>query len=379
MFSRLIFLLKRVLAKIVPLPAKFQTMTEGGVRDDARRIGFSMCRESIGGVWASIREGEFQIKHLSGGLTNYLYLCSVPDSVQVPDNQPRIVLLRVYGDIASKFVVENSVIFALMSEKGLGPKLYGMNQQARVEEYIPTDCLRTSDLSNPTLSRQIAQKLAQFHTLDMPLCKEPRFISDMVDKWLIDVDESLKRNRNPKDAQFVQKFKSYNLSKEWEVLRETLASVHSPVVFSHNDLQEGNILYFKDGPDPSKRLTVIDWEYCSYNYRGNDFGNHFCEWTYDYHIDTYPYYKETPENYPTREQQYEFFRAYLQESGREIREEVLSDMYMEANTFALLSHYFWGLWSILQNDMSNIQFGFMDYAESRFQGYFRQKESLTLL
>ena len=73
----------------------------------------------------------------SGGLTNYLYLCSVPESVQVPDNQPRIVLLRVYGDIASKFVVENSVIFALMSEKGLGPKLYGMNQQARVEEYIP--------------------------------------------------------------------------------------------------------------------------------------------------------------------------------------------------------------------------------------------------
>ena len=64
MFSRLIFLLKRVLAKIVPLPAKFQTMTEGGVPDDARRIGFSMCRESIGGVWASIREDEFQIKHL---------------------------------------------------------------------------------------------------------------------------------------------------------------------------------------------------------------------------------------------------------------------------------------------------------------------------
>ena len=47
-----------------------------------------------------------------------------------------------------------------------------------------TDCLRTSDLSNPTLSRQIAQKLAQFHTLDMPLCKEPRFITDMVDKYV---------------------------------------------------------------------------------------------------------------------------------------------------------------------------------------------------
>ena len=77
------------------------------------------------------------VNDFSGGLTNYLYLCSLPDNVQAPDNQPRIVLLRVYGDIASKFVVENSVIFALMSEKRLGPKLYGMNVQARLEEYIP--------------------------------------------------------------------------------------------------------------------------------------------------------------------------------------------------------------------------------------------------
>lgn len=379
MLNRLLIIVKRVIAKIVPLPVNIQTMTEGKVPDDARRIGFNMCRDSIGGIWANIQEKEFQIKPLSGGLTNYLYLCSLPDNVEVADNQPRIVLLRVYGDIASKFVVENSVIFALMSEKRLGPKLYGMNVQARLEEYIPTDCLRTSDLSNPTLSRQIAQKLAQFHTLDMPLCKEPRFISDMVDKWIIDVTESLKSNRNPNDAQHVQRFKSYNLGKEWEILRGTLAKLHSPVVFSHNDLQEGNILYFKDCADPTKRLTVIDWEYCSYNYRGNDFGNHFCEWTYDYHIDTSPYYKETPENYPTRQQQYDFFRAYLQESGSDITEEVLSDMYTEANTYALLSHFFWGLWSVLQNDMSNIQFGFMDYAESRFQGYFRQKESLTSL
>lgn len=379
MLNRLILVVKRVIAKIVPLPVKNLVMSGNDVPDDARTIGFNMCRDSIGGVWANIHEHEFQIKPLSGGLTNYLYLCSLPEGIDVPDNQPRTVLLRVYGDIASKFVVENSVIFALMSEKKLGPKLYGMNVQARLEEYIPTDCLRTSDLSNPTLSRQIAQRLAQFHRLDMPLCKEPRFITDMVDKWIIDVTESLNRNRQPKDVSLVQKFKSYNLQKEWEVLKKILSQLHSPVVFSHNDLQEGNILYFKDCADPDKRLTVIDWEYCSYNYRGNDFGNHFCEWTYDYHVNTFPYYKETPENYPAREQQYEFFKAYLQEMGETITEEKLSDMYEEANTYALLSHFFWGLWSVLQNDMSNIQFAFMDYAEARFQGYFRQKDTLSLL
>lgn len=37
--------------------------------------------------------------------------------------------------------------------------------------------------------------------------------------------------------------------------------------------------------------------------RGFDFGNHFCEWMYDYTYDKWPFYKATPENYPTREQQ----------------------------------------------------------------------------
>lgn len=75
----------------------------------------------------------------SGGLTNYLYICSLPSGVRVPDNIPERVLLRVYGDIArsSTFTVQNSVIFALMSEKQLGPKLHGMNPEARIEELVP--------------------------------------------------------------------------------------------------------------------------------------------------------------------------------------------------------------------------------------------------
>lgn len=81
----------------------------------------------------------FYIVYFSGGLTNYLYICSLPPDVSVPDNQPRSVLFRVYGDIATctSFLVQNSVIFAIMSEKKLGPKLYGMNPKARLEELVP--------------------------------------------------------------------------------------------------------------------------------------------------------------------------------------------------------------------------------------------------
>lgn len=57
--------------------------------------------------------------------------------------------------------------------------------------------------------------------------------------------------------------------------------------------------------------------------------------------------------------QEEFFRAYLQALDMEITDARLQQMYLEANTFVLASHFLWGLWSVLQNEMSNIQFGFL--------------------
>jgi len=53
---------------------------------------------------------------------------------------PRRVLLRIYGEIIHKhpeMVLTDSVIFALLAEKGMGPKLYGVFTTGRVEEYVP--------------------------------------------------------------------------------------------------------------------------------------------------------------------------------------------------------------------------------------------------
>ena len=61
-------------------------------------------------------------------------------------------------------------------------------------------------------------------------------------------------------------------------------------------------------PPPPQKIFWIS-ACCKIYYvhcRGNDFGNHFCEWTYDYHVNTFPYFKETPENYPSKEQQVKY-------------------------------------------------------------------------
>lgn len=85
--------------------------------------------------------------------------------------------------------------------------------------------------------------------------------------------------------------------------RKFLLRVGSPVVFSHNDLQEGNILIRPDHPLMEEKLVLIDFEYCSYNYRGFDLANHFCEWSFNYNINTYPNFIHEPADFPTIEEQ----------------------------------------------------------------------------
>ena len=101
--------------------------------------------------------------------------------------------------------------------------------------------------------------------------------------------------------------------------------MNSPVVFCHIDLQGGNILHRESNatyidhvplPDEliplNKRLIVIDYEYCSYNFRAYDIANHFAEWEYDYAVEEPPCYTSKPEKYPTKEAQYRFISSYVE-------------------------------------------------------------------
>lgn len=65
-------------------------------------------------------------------------------------------------------------------------------------------------------------------------------------------------------------------------------------------MQEGNILLREDSAEP--KLVLIDFEYCSYNYRGFELANHFIEWVYDYTYERHPNFVINKENQPTREQ-----------------------------------------------------------------------------
>lgn len=104
-----------------------------------------------------------------------------------------------------------------------------------------------------------------------------------------------------------------------------------------------------------RMFSKIDFEYCSYNYRGFDIANHLLEWTYDYTEPSAPYYRDMPEKYPSEDQRLAFIQNYLTETGSSQCPQALL---AEIRTYSLASHLFWGLWSIVNAGASQITFGY---------------------
>ena len=80
----------------------------------------------------------------SGGLTNDLYICCLPDNYHIAITEKRKVVLRIYGPLYNELgtrslgcLISDSVVFALLSEWNVGPKLFGIFPEGRLEELLP--------------------------------------------------------------------------------------------------------------------------------------------------------------------------------------------------------------------------------------------------
>jgi ethanolamine kinase len=140
------------------------------------------------------------------------------------------------------------------------------------------------------------------------------------------------------------------LRNEFNELFAVLEATKSPLVFCHNDLLLGNVVYTEERGS----VTFIDYEYSEVNFQGFDIGNHFAEFPgigdsgIDYSL------------YPSPEYQRAWIRVYLEEFKQTpVTEAEVEKMYKDANKFALSSHFLWALWSLIQAEHSTIDFDFV--------------------
>jgi len=85
----------------------------------------------------------FSFFSFSGGLSNELFICRLPDNYQIGNAEKRKVVLRIYGPLYDELVtsvaalISDSVVFALLSEWNVGPKLFAIFPEGRLEELLP--------------------------------------------------------------------------------------------------------------------------------------------------------------------------------------------------------------------------------------------------
>ncbi|XP_048659116.1 choline/ethanolamine kinase isoform X5 [Marmota marmota marmota] len=353
---------------------------------DAERRAYQWCREYLGGAWRRVRPEElrvFPVRWERRSQQPALPLLAPGPPAQRWRGAPGGAATAVWGHPAGCRLLgprKRDVCHSCRAVAG-SPALWSLSRgpagTVPPSSWVQSRPLKTRELREPVLSAAIATKMARFHGMEMPFTKEPHWLFGTMERYLKQIQDL-----PPTGLLNMNLLEMYSLKDEMGNLRKLLDSTPSPVVFCHNDIQEGNILLLSE-PENADSLMLVDFEYSSYNYRGFDIGNHFCEWVYDYTHEEWPFYKARPTDYPTRGQQLHFIRHYLAEVkkgetlSQEEQKKLEEDLLVEVSRYALASHFFWGLWSILQASMSTIEFGYLEYAQSRFQFYFQQKGQLT--
>ncbi|RHZ22248.1 hypothetical protein DYB37_002978 [Aphanomyces astaci] len=325
-------------------------------RSDVSKVLGSLLPE-----WTDVPAADVVLTHLSGAMTNIIFTC------EKSSDPTQKVFLRVYGHGTEAFFSrqeEIRVFKELCQHSDLGIGLVGEFQNGRFERMIEGRTCTAEDIRRPELSEMIAAKMAVFHTTQVDMDRKPRILASI---------SKLFKDAQAAYATTHRQFPDVDaMAADIAALEALLATVDSPVVFCHNDLQYGNIMLStstgqdKDGED----AVLIDFEYSHYNPRGYDIGNHFTEWCYNYHGDA-PHLGDFAK-YPTAADQRRFCRAYLSSQSAtcdDVADAHVDQLRHEANVYANATHLFWALWGFIQATQSTIDFDYFGYATCRWHAF----------
>ncbi|XP_069970597.1 ethanolamine kinase 1 [Penaeus vannamei] len=329
--------------------------TKEGLREGATEIAKS--------VRADWDHDKLQFKVYTDGITNQLI------GVWYDDREKQI-LVRVYGNKTEMFIDRDAERrnIEVLHKAGCGPELLATFSNGVSYEFTKGNPLSEVDVLLEPIWKDITRELAKLHHIKegdgkpMLFSKLRHFLSLLPDTM----------NDATQQQRLVDKgYTKSKLEEETNLLEDHLGSLGCPVVFSHNDILLGNVIWDKS----AKKASFIDYEYGASNYQPYDIANHFNEFVGMENIDY--------NRYPNEEFQRNWIRSYLSYYQSVLPEKVeesqISRWYVWVNKFALASHVFWGVWALLQACHSAIDFDFFGYALIRLDEYTKRKEEFLAL
>lgn len=296
-----------------------------------------------------------------GGITNEIFKVSLVDR----PSEDFTVLVRKFGAegvISAAARARETSIFAQLAAAGLGPRLRGVFANGRVEQWLPARPISLDEMRDDDVQRGVAESMARLHSFcpaEVSESEKCTSLWDSIAEWL-KIGRTLNLSYRDCDIEAIKR--------EVDYLRNflTLDAPRSPLVFAHCDLLASNILVSTDG---QRRISLIDFEYSSFCYRGFDIGNFFCEamgGTSDGLLHS--------SKYPSVRTQLLFCRAYLSVAEENVSEVAVNTLRTEANVYGLVSHLFWASWGIAQSGTSTVDFPYLLFSRSRMAQYFATKD-----
>ncbi len=278
---------------------------------------------------------------------------------RTPDDESNALVIKLFGAHTELFIDRSSELNAMLklSHDGvLSQHVLIQFKNGVIYEYASGQACSREDVRKDNISKLIAIKFAQFHSVSIDKSEKP-FLISIIKKFiqLINENQFSEIQSIISDVDIIEQRILPNLVPN--------AQIGKDLVLCHNDLLVKNIIY----DEKREKISFIDFEYTHLNYYLYDIANHFVEYAgvenADFNL------------YPTHDEQKRWLKIYFQ--TRPINEQIIDDNLCHLiDQFSALSHLMWGLWALVQSRLSQLDFDYINYAKQRLDCYYKLKPIL---
>ncbi|KAM0723083.1 hypothetical protein Q7P37_001283 [Cladosporium fusiforme] len=348
--------------------------------------------------------GKIKFKRFTEGITNTLTKATIEFPGNTTSEVDRnAILIRAYGKGTDVLIDRQRELNAhtLLASRNLAPSLLARFENGLLYRYVEGDVCSPEDLRKSEVYQQVAKRLGEWHG-GLPLAaissyshmngttpgqksapateQQPEPIPNtwtVISQWI----DALPTD-SPEQTQ-----KRDHLRTEFESIVARFSNVPGlfgkSYVFSHCDLLSGNVIVQRPSGAPkdntSHPVAFIDYEYTTPSPAAFDISNHFAEWA-GFDCDHAAV--------PTKSQRREFIRHYVtsfydhcisdtESMAMEIDlRAAIDQVYEQVDFFRGIPGFYWGVWSLIQATISNIDFDYKSYAEIRLGEYWSWKAEM---
>lgn len=346
-------------------------------------------------------ENKVEFVRFTDGITNTL-LKIINRKPGLTDEQidNAAVLMRAYGN-GTEILIDRereTTSHALLAARGLAPPLLARFKNGLLYRFIRGKPCAHQDLVAPSIFRGVARRLAQWHAvLPIDVTEVPSTDhAEVVAHEKQDEDFAVIQPRRPGPSMWAvlqkwilalpvatpeQRTRRSNLQKELQWVAGQLDDGkgigEDGLVFSHCDLLCANVIVLpadeNPSPDGITPVNFIDYEYAVPAPAAFDIANHLAEWI-GYDCD----YNMIPTQSVRRQFLTEYTKSYCEHRGLDesSQAEIVARLYADVDRFRGIPGLYWGVWALIQAQISQIDFDYASYAELRLGEYWAWKREV---